>query len=122
MPNNQKHNPLLLSDEDKLRLEELAPLFDIQVSQIGDSRYRLDSVNDLAPLNEILPAEVMHTRLLLEICSRAVHWIYFHVGKSCKHSLLKLSDAQIHRVAELYALKRDANPGNNHVQSGTVKR
>ena len=122
MPNNQKHNPLLLSDEDKLRLEKLAPLFDIQVRHIGGCRYRLDSVNDLAPLDEILPAEVMHTRLLVEICSRAVHWIYFHVGKSCKHSLLELSDARIHRVAELYAIERDANSGNSHSESGTVKR
>ena len=73
-------------------------------------------------LDAALSAEIAHARLLVEICSRAVHWIHFHFGKSCKDSLLELSNARILRIAELYSLHRDAIRGNGPVQTGVEKQ
>ena len=89
---------------------------------MADGRYRLHSCNEHAPLDVALSAEIVHTRLLAEICSCAVHWIHFHLGKSCKDSLLELSDARIARIAELYSLRRDAIRGNGPVQTGVEKQ
>lgn len=122
MQTNEHHKFPFLSDADKLRLERFAPLFDIKIMRLDENSYRLRSLNSLAPLEATLPANVMHTRLLMEICSRAVNWIYFHFGKSCKDSLLELSDAQIQRVVGLYALDRDKKLCDSHLESGNVKR
>lgn len=114
--------PPTLSEGDKLRLEKMAPAFDIEVSEMVDGRYRLHSCNEHAPLDVTLSAEVVHIRLLAEICSRAVHWVHFHFDKSCKDSLLELSNARIARVAELYALHRDAVRGHALAKAGVGSR
>jgi hypothetical protein len=119
---NDHHKFFFLSDADKLRLERFAPLFDIEIKRLDEDIYGLKSVSSFAPLDTTLYADVVHTRLLVEICSRAVNWIFFHFGKSCKESLLELSDARIQRVAELYALERDKYLCARRLDSGDVKR
>lgn len=116
MPTKREY--LTLSDDEKLRLEKMARAFEIEISQMADGRYRLRSCNEHALLDAALNAEVVHVRVLAEICSRAVHWVHFHFGKSCKDSLLELSNARIARIAELYALHRDAVGGNGPALSG----
>ena len=117
MPSKQPKS-LTLTEDDRLRLEKMAPAFDIEISQMADGSYRLHSSNEHVPLNAILDAEIVHARVLAEICSRAVHWIHFHLGKSCKDSLLELSDARIARIAELYSLHRDAIRANELALTG----
>jgi hypothetical protein len=115
---NQQPKSLTLTESERLRLERIALAFDIEISKVADGHYQLRSCNEHAPLDATLRAEIVHIRLLAEICSRAVHWIHFHFGKSCKDSLLELSNAKINRIAELYALHRDAIGGNEPVQLG----
>jgi hypothetical protein len=117
-----KRQNLTLSDAEKLRLARIAPAFDIEISEVADGRYRLHSCNEHAPLDVTLSSEVVHIRLLAEICSHAVHWVHFHFDKSCKDSLLELSNARIARIAELYALHRDAIPGNALAKTGVGSR
>ena len=97
-----------LSRADAARLEELAPMFDIDFRQLADSTYALKASGDEHGSDVMLPAAIAHRRLLAEISERAVRWVHFHLGQSCRNSLLGLGDARFSRVAELYALNRDA--------------
>lgn len=108
MSSNDNKIPLLLTTADKARLENFAPLFDIEFRKTSDGNYRLRTYSDTFVCEQTLPATVAHVRLLMEICERAVHWVHFHFAQSCRDSLLGLTDERIHRVAELYALNRDA--------------
>ena len=115
---NHQPKSLTLTEGERRRLERMAPAFDIEISQVADGHYQLRSCNEHAPLDATLRAEIVHVRLLAEICSRAVHWVHFHFDKSCKDSLLELSNAKIHRIAELYSLHRDAIGGNEPIELG----
>jgi hypothetical protein len=117
MPSTKPQLPTLTAD-DRLRLEKMAPAFDIEISQLADGIYRLHSANAQIPLDAALRAEFVHTRVLAEICSRAVHWVHFHFDKSCKDSLLELSDARIERIAALYSLHQDEIGANGPTQTG----
>lgn len=118
---------LSLSIEDKARLQKFAPLFDIEFWQLDEATYLLRSCDGLSSLEKTLPCEHAHIRLLMEICERSVHWLYFHFGESCRDTFLGQPDARIERIAALYALNRearralmragakDAEPVNQHV-------
>lgn len=108
MPTNDNKTPLLLTADDKTRLENVAPLVDIEFRETSDGSYHIRTCSDSFACEQTLPASVAHVRLLMEICERAVHWVHFHLAQSCRDSLLGLTDERIQRVAELYAANRDA--------------
>lgn len=104
MPENfAKRYPFTLSLEEKARLERLAPLFhiDFRVSDCGQITLALR--NPYRDSTEVfVDSEHAHIRLLAEVCSRAVNWVYFHVGEPAHISLFSLTDARLARIAELY--------------------
>lgn len=109
MPSENHSTTLLcLSIEDKVRLQKFAPLFDIEFSHLDERTCLIRSFKGATSFAVTLPWEIAHTRLLMEICERAVHWVYFRVGESCRDTFLGQSDARIERVAMLYGLHRDA--------------
>lgn len=99
---------LRLSIEDKVRLQKFAPLFDIEFSHLDERTCLIRSSGGVPLLEKKLPCDIAYTRLLMEICERAIHWVHFHVGESCHDTFLGQSDARIERVAVLYGLDRDA--------------
>lgn len=99
-----------LTQTEQARLQMLAPKFNIDFCQVDDETYRLNALDESGGHEVILPARVAHLRLLAEICARAAPWVHFHLGVSCRDSLLRdQSDARLARMAELYARDRDAS-------------
>ena len=96
-----------LSRADEVRLEKFAPLFDIDFQKVDANSYTLKA-SGAEGSEVLLLAAIAHRRLLAEISERAVRWVHFHLGQSCRSSLLGQGDARLSRVAELYALNRDA--------------
>lgn len=91
---------------DKARLESFAPLFDIDFLPQPDDTVLLrlhPVVGDSPPVEHRLPCERAHVRLLAELCSRTVRWVYFHPGESVVCSFLGQPDAKVRRISELYA-------------------
>jgi hypothetical protein len=104
----EKRQKMVLTANDKERLERLAVLFDIQFSRQSFGTYKITVLKRTGDYSVELSQEIAHFRLLSEICSCCVNWVYFHVGESCKDSLLNLTDAKLERIAELFALARDS--------------
>jgi len=103
MPKSQRNNRIdALSIEDKDRLQKIAPEFGIELHQVNDDEYELRHVDDPYGERVVVPASVAHKRLLLEVCSCAAPWVYFHLRESCRDSLLNITDARLERIAELY--------------------
>ena len=84
-------------------------MFDIDFRQLDESTYALRASGDEHGSDVMLPAATAHRRLLAEISERAVRWVHFHLGQSCRNSLLGQCDARLSRVAVLYAINRDAS-------------
>jgi hypothetical protein len=102
------HNKVLtLTADDKARLEKVAPLFDVGFLKTSDGNYLMRTRSDAVTIEECLPACSAHFRLLAEICERVVPWVYFHFARSCRDSLLNLTDERMRRIAELYSIARD---------------
>lgn len=89
---------------DKARLELFAPMFDIEFmpEENGSVMLRLRSPQDGALTEHCISAERAHARLLAELCSRTVRWVYYHPGESVICSFLGQTDAKIGRIGELY--------------------
>jgi hypothetical protein len=97
-----------IDGKDRSRLERFAPLFGINVKRrFGDS-YLLRDVDSVPVKDIVVCNEHAHMRLLLEICSKAAPWVYFHFGESCKTAFLGLTDARIRRISQLYQRSRDS--------------
>ena len=93
---------ITLSDRDKQRLEQFAPLFDIQFRREVDGHYLLVVRDNDSVRENQLSAGAAYIRLLAELCEKTLRWVYFHPGAQCNDSLLSLTDAKLERVAELY--------------------
>lgn len=104
-----RNSTFFLSSSDKVRLQELAPFFDIEFLQVDEETFSFCTFEGVGGCELSLPAAVAHRRLLAEICARAVKWVHFHLGASCRDSLLGQSEARLTRVTELYARDRDAS-------------
>jgi len=99
-----------LTPAEQARLQILAPKFDIDFHQIDERTYAIKALAENGSREFILPAMVAHRRLLAEVCARAAPWVHFHLGASCRDTLLRAqSEAQLARVAELYARDRDSS-------------
>lgn len=96
-----------LASADAARLEEIAPLFNIDFRQIDQNTYALKAFGGKQGSEVLLRVAIAHRRLLAEISERAAKWVHFHLGESCRNSLLGQCDARLSRVAVLYALNRD---------------
>ena len=97
-----------LTAEDKTRLQNLAPLFDIHFRKLDEQTCVLRTTAEADAVDVELPASLAYRRLLSEICEKTVPWIHFHFEESCRDSLLGKSDANLARVAVLYARGRKA--------------
>lgn len=83
-----KKASLSLTSDDETRLQEFAPLFNIEFRQIDEKTYVLSTNDGVRSCNVSLPAAKAHRRLFMEICSRAAKWVHFHLGVACRDSLL----------------------------------
>ena len=92
-----------LTAEDKTRLQNLAPLFDIHFRKLDEQTCVLRTTSAACVLEVEFPASLAYRRLLSELCEKTVPWIHFHLEESCRDSLLRRSDANLARLAELYA-------------------
>ncbi|WP_041377714.1 hypothetical protein [Polaromonas naphthalenivorans] len=109
MPTPLPKNRLFpLTAEDKTRLQNLAPLFDIHFRKMDEQTCVLRTMAGAGALELKLPASLAYRRLLSELCEKTVPWIPFHLKESCRDSLLGRSDANLARVAVLYARDRKA--------------
>jgi hypothetical protein len=104
-----KNKSFTLTDEDKTRLQKIAPWFDIDFSKLDEETYVLRAAAGGASQTVELPATTAHRRLLAEICEKSSKWVHFHFAASCRDSLLGRNDASLSRVAELYTRDRDAS-------------
>lgn len=98
-----------LTADDGVRLQRIAPLFDIDFSKLDDENYVLRTTAGEVALEVELPSAMAYRRLLAEICSKAAKWVHFHPEVPCRDSLLGRSDANIGRLAELYARDRESS-------------
>lgn len=97
--------PTYFSAQDKNRLREFAPKFSIQLRLNPDSTITLMLGSPGGLFKEVTLAEDRaYRRLVNEIGERVVQWHYFHQKEDAKHTLLKLPDEKLDRLAELYKL------------------
>ena len=109
MPTPLPKNRLFpLTAEDKTRLQNLALLFDIHFRKLDEQTYVLKTTAGAHALEVKLSASLAYRRLLSESCEKTVSWIHFHFQESCRDSLLGRRDANLARVAVLYARDRKA--------------
>ena len=97
-----------LTSTDEASLRKFAPLFDIQFRQVDEATYGLLVLELEHGPEAILPAVLAHRRLFAEISSKAAKWVHFHLGASCRDSLLGQGETGLKRAAELYAKNREA--------------
>jgi hypothetical protein len=91
-----------LTNADKVRLELVAPWFNLSLSVLSMEKAEiLLGITDRTQAI-VLGMDVAHKRLLTEVCSRAGPWVYFHLGKSCRDSLFDLPNARLRRIGDLY--------------------
>ena len=123
MPTPLPKNRLFpLTAEDKTRLQNLAPLFDIDFRKLSGKTYVLRTMEGAGALELKLPVSLAHRRLLSEICEKTVPWIHFHFDESCRDSLLGRSDANLARLAELYASGGKAAPIHAAIKPCLIKQ
>ena len=109
MPSDFSKKPsFYLTPADETLLMEFAPLFDIYFRQVDEATYGLGELDRNDGLETLLPADLAHRRLFAEISSRAVHWVHFHSGTSCRDSLLGQGEIGLKRAALLYHRSREA--------------
>lgn len=91
-----------LSENDRHRLEKLAPHFNLGFEAWSNITWALypDACERTGGI--VLNENVAHRRLLSELCSRAARWLPFRLGESCRDTLLGLTDARLRRIAQLY--------------------
>ena len=97
-----------LTSADKASLRKFAPLFDIQFRQVDEATYGLCALDQEYEPETMLPIALAHRRLFAEISSRAVHWVHFHLGVSCRDSLLGQGETGLERAAQLYGRNRES--------------
>ncbi|UUZ77416.1 hypothetical protein LP414_09425 [Polaromonas sp. P1(28)-13] len=108
MPAEYPKKPFFhLTSADEALLQKFAPLFDIEFRQVDEGTYCLHALDIEEGCEVILPAAVAHRRLFAEVSERAVRWVHFHLGTSCRDSLLGQSETGLKRVSELYARDHD---------------
>lgn len=91
-----------LQPADRERLEAYAPLFDVVVSPLPENQVQLRVLDRGGWREHVIGAESLHVRLLSELCSKTLRWIYYPVGTPCYEALLGLAEARIRRISELY--------------------
>lgn len=96
----------VLGEQEKRRLELIAPLFDIDFRKLALLGYRIE-VRDGATVRSADVGETLaHVRLLTEICEKTLNWVYFRGQEHCALTLLSLTDSKIQRIAQLYRLRQ----------------
>lgn len=96
-------NPLnQLSDAEITRLQRWAPLFDIFIEEVREDKWRFRVLYREGWSSFEVPALVGPTRLVSEICSKTIRWVYYQPCKSASQVFLSLSDQKIERFGELY--------------------
>ena len=96
------HKPVLLSDLDKARLEKHAPFFGIALRKVSEHAHVLSFQEGPTVREVTLASQLVHIRLLAELCERTVPWICFSVGNCCSMTYFNHCDAHIKHFAQLY--------------------
>ena len=109
MPATFTNKPIFhLTSADKASLRNFAPLFDLQFRKVDETTYGLRALDREQGPEIMLPAALAHRRLFAEISSRAIHWVHFHMGASCRDSLLGQGEIGLKRAAHFYDRNREA--------------
>ena len=103
-PSIESPKGFTLSNADRLRLELIAPWFNIGYRAISEDCAEIlpDPTDPTQAI--VVSMAIAHKRLMAEVCSRAGPWVYFHFGMSCRDSLMGLTDARLRRIGDLYRL------------------
>lgn len=91
-----------LSAEERARLETLASLFDVVVDKPTAGTVKLRVLDHGGWRESEIKVERLHTRLLAEICSKTLRWVYFPLGSPAHRALLDLADKRLERISVLY--------------------
>ena len=94
----------VLTDQDKLRLEELAPLFDISFKQTSPATFELQVIKAGVLCTYEVKTACAHIRLLSELCELTSRWIYFHPEEHCAQTLFSQARQRLPRLVQLYKL------------------
>lgn len=113
---------LSLTSAERARLRNIALWFGIEFHRFDPVNYRLSAADGRTGGELVLPEAIAHLRLLAEISSRAAKWIHFHLGVSCRDSLLGLTDDRLKRIAELYTLDLPDRTGTKTSIASTPAR
>lgn len=109
MPATFTNKPIFhLTSADEASLRNFAPLFDLQFRKVDETTYGFRAFDREQGPEIMLPAALAHRRLFAEISSRAIHWVHFHMGASCRDSLLGQGETGLKQAAHLYARNREA--------------
>lgn len=107
MSSNQLNRPTIqLNSEDRERLEQFAPLFDVHVHPSNEDEVILQVLDRGGWRESTILKERLHIRLLTELCSKTIRWVFYPIGKPCSDALLGLEDLRINRIAELYSQQK----------------
>lgn len=91
-----------LSEAERTRLEVLATLFDVVVDEPSAGTVKLRVLDQGGWRESEIKVERLHTRLLAEICSKTLRWVYFPLGQPAHRALFSLADKRLERISVLY--------------------
>lgn len=91
-----------LTQADYLRLVRIADLFDVHYKEARPGTYEFNILEKDGWRRFELGADTAPVRLLTELGSKTVRWVYFHPGEHCGKTLLSLTDKKLERIGELY--------------------
>lgn len=89
-----------LSDEAYARLSRIAPLFDIEIRDIGDCEVELSGPGFSGEWL-ILPEDLARLRLVAELCEQTLRWVPYSFKEPADVTLLSHPDARLERIAFL---------------------
>lgn len=92
-----------LSLEECARLERFAPLFDIEVTPVSLTHIQIRVLTSTGTCDTLVPLELVHLRLLSEICSKTVRWVHYRQSEEVRVTFFTLPEERLQRIAQLYA-------------------
>ena len=84
------------------RLTKASALFDIDFHEQESGNYLFKILDETGErVFEVSPG-LAESRLIAELCSKTIRWVYYRPSEHCLVTLLDLTDKKINRIAQLY--------------------
>jgi hypothetical protein len=90
------------SEEEKQKLERIAPWFDVSLRAMPDGQFMLQVLDPAGARETIVSPRFLHTRMVCELCEKTIRWVFYNKEKSCAKTLLEIPEPKLQRYAELY--------------------